>query len=100
MFHNLRVDVLVAWCGLRRPFTLAALQGLGASASISMFVSCPIAVQVIGPVAGVALALCMLVENLLEIPAALALADSAANPGGARLGRTSVTPLQSVAVTQ
>jgi predicted permease len=39
----------------------------------------------------------MLVENLLVIPVALALVDSAANPGGGRLGRTVVTTLKSVA---
>jgi predicted permease len=96
-FAAMALVTLMAWRGLRRPLSLAALQGLGASASNSMFVGYPIAVQVIGPVAGVALALCMLVENLLVIPVALALVDSAANPGGGRLGRTVVTTLKSVA---
>jgi len=75
---------------LRRPFALAALEGLGASASNSMFLGYPIAVQVIGPVAGLALALCALVENLLVIPLGLALADAQGNAGGeggARLRR-------------
>lgn len=63
-----------------RPLSLAAMQGLGASASNSAFVGYPIVAQVIGPTAGVALALCMLVENLLVLPLALALSD-AGGPG-------------------
>ena len=96
-FAAMGLVTLIAWRGLQRPFALAALQGLGASASNSMFVGYPIAMQVIGPVAGVALALCMLVENLLVIPVALALAESSGNPGGGRLGRTVVANLKSVA---
>jgi malonate transporter and related proteins len=59
-----------------RSLSLAGLQGLGASNSNSLFIGYPIAVQVLGPVAGGALALCMLVENILVIPLGLALADS------------------------
>ena len=69
-----------------RPLSLAALQGLGASGSNSMFMGYPIALQVLGPIASVALALCMLVENLLIIPLGLALAD-AGQDGGARKAR-------------
>jgi predicted permease len=96
-FAAMAMVTLIAWKVLQRTFALAALQGLGASASNSMFVGYPIAVQVIGPVAGVALALCMLVENLLVIPVALALVDSAANPGGGRLRRMLVTTLKGLA---
>jgi predicted permease len=96
-FTAMALVTLIAWRGLQRSLSLAALQGLGASASNSMFVGYPIVVQVIGPVAGVALALCMLVENLLVIPVALAVVDSAANPGGGRLGQTVRTTLNSVA---
>jgi malonate transporter len=63
-------------CMRGRPVSLAALQGLGASGSNSAFIGYPIVLQVIGPTAGVALALCTLVENLLVMPLALALADS------------------------
>lgn len=63
----------------RRPVGLAALQGLGMSASNSAFVGYPIAQQLLGPSAGVALALTMMVENLLVMPLALALADSGAS---------------------
>lgn len=58
------------------PLTTAALRGLGVSASNSGFVGFPIVQQLLGPVAGLALALNMLIENLLILPLALALADS------------------------
>jgi predicted permease len=79
---SLGLVTLVARRVLHRPFSLAALEGLGASGSNSMFLGYPIAVQVIGPVAGLALALCALVENLLVIPLGLALADSAPGLAG------------------
>jgi predicted permease len=69
---------------LKRPATLAALQGLGASNSNSAFVGYPIVLQTLGPGAGVALALCMLVENLLIIPLTLALADAGSAAGRPR----------------
>ncbi len=59
----------------RKPWSLAALTGLGMSASNSGFVGLPIVQALIGPIAGVALALNMLVENLVVIPLALALAE-------------------------
>lgn len=76
---SLAVLVAVTYGGarvLRRPLPLAALFGLGASSSNSGFVGYPIALQLLGPIAGTALALSMLVENLLTIPLALAAADS------------------------
>lgn len=69
----------------RREQTLAALMGLGSGAANSGFIGYPIAAQVLGPGAGVALALCVFIENLLVIPLALAMADAgkgrAALPG-------------------
>ncbi len=56
--------------------SLAAMQALGASGSNSVFIGYPLVLQLIGPAAGVALALCTLVENLLIIPLTLALAAS------------------------
>lgn len=76
--------VAYSWRLRGRPFSLAAMQGLGASSANSMFVGYPIALQVLGPVASVALALCTLVENLLIIPLGLALADAGQAQGGAR----------------
>ena len=77
---SMAVVIAVARRILRNPMPLAALQGLGASNSNSMFIGYPIVLQVIGPRAAVALALCNLVENLLIMPLGLALADGA---GGA-----------------
>lgn len=71
---------LAAWRWRGRPISLAALQGLGAAGSNSAFVGYPIVAGLIGPIAGVALALCTLVENLLVMPLAFALADA----GGAQ----------------
>lgn len=65
-----------------RPLDEAALRGLGVSCSNSGFAGFPMVQQLLGPVAGVAMALNMVVENLLIIPTALALADSASQSGG------------------
>lgn len=59
----------------------AALMGLGMSASNSAFIGYPVAAQMLGPSAGVALALVMLVENLLVIPLALAMAEAGPSQG-------------------
>ncbi len=59
-----------------KPMALSALQGLGMAAPNSGFIGFPVLLQLIGPPAAVALALCMLVENLLILPLALVLADS------------------------
>ena len=75
-----------AWGRLRqgKGVALSALGGMGMSCSNSGFIGYPVAMQVVGPgTAAVALALCMVVENLLMIPLALVLADS----GGSGSGR-------------
>lgn len=61
---------------LGRPLSLAAMQGMGSAASNSAFVGYPIVQQLIGPSAGLALALVQLVENLLIIPLGLILSDA------------------------
>lgn len=58
----------------------AALSGLGAAASNSGLLGYPIVAQWLGPTAGLGLALCMLVENMLVIPLGLALADRGSEP--------------------
>ena len=60
------------------PMSLAAIQGLGAAGSNSVFIGYPIVAQTIGSKAGVALAMCTLTENLLVLPLALALAGAGA----------------------
>ena len=69
----------------RKPFSLSTLCGLGMSSSNSGYIGFPIAVQLVGAgTAGVGLAMCMVVENLLMIPLALAMADSGHGAGQAR----------------
>lgn len=53
----------------------STLSGLGSSMSNSGFIGYPIVVMAIGPSAALGLALCMLVENLLMLPMALAMAE-------------------------
>lgn len=67
-----------AWfrLALGRGVTPSALRGLGMAASNSGFIGFPVALQFLGPRAAVALALTMIVENLLIFPAALALAEA------------------------
>lgn len=55
---------------------LATMQSLGMAASNSGFVGYPIVLQLLGPTAGVALALTLLVENLLVLPLCFAMADN------------------------
>lgn len=65
-----------------RPMSLAAIQALGAAASNSAFVGYPIVEQAIGATAGLALALTMVVENVVLMPLMLALANSGRAGGG------------------
>ena len=55
----------------------AAMTGMGMACANTAFVGYPVALQVVGREAAVALALTMMVENFLMIPLCLALADSA-----------------------
>lgn len=80
-FTSMAAIILIARLVRGRSLSLAGLQGLGASNSNSMFIGYPIAVQILGPVASVGLALCMLVENILVLPVGLALADTNAAAG-------------------
>jgi predicted permease len=61
----------------REPLERAAIIGMGSACSNSAFIGYPIALQVVGPIAGTALALCAIVENVLILPVCLALADAA-----------------------
>ncbi|WP_245391682.1 AEC family transporter [Salinicola aestuarinus] len=68
---------MFAWLSVRsaRSLVQRAMFSLGVSASNSGFIGYPVAVLVIGPTAGIAMALNMLIENLLVIPTALVLAE-------------------------
>jgi len=57
----------------------SALIAIGSSFSNSGFVGYPIALQILGPPAAVALAMCMIVENVLIFPLALVLAEMGGN---------------------
>ncbi len=72
-----------AWArwGAGRPQAEAVMQAMGSSFSNTGFIGYPLALQALGPVAGVALALNMMVENLLMLPLALTLADASREPG-------------------
>ncbi len=73
------------WARRRRREGLpkSALLALGMSNSNSAFIGYPVASQLVGgATAGVGLALAMLIENLLVVPMALALADGGDAAGG------------------
>ncbi|PKH58087.1 MULTISPECIES: AEC family transporter [unclassified Halomonas] len=65
----------------RQPLNASAMQALGMAASNSGFVGYPVAAMVIGSPAAVLLALNMVIENLLIIPAALILAEMGSHQG-------------------
>ncbi|CDM23018.1 AEC family transporter [Castellaniella defragrans] len=58
---------------------------VGSSLSNSGFIGFPLVLQFLGHDAAVALALCMLVENLVVLPIALIIAEPAGDGGGGRL---------------
>jgi predicted permease len=80
----------VAYFVQGRTLQIAALHGMGASLSNSGFIGYPIVLQLLGPVAAVALALTMMVENLVILPLSLALAEGGSH-GGGNLARVLLT---------
>ena len=65
------------WRVLRKKsLTESGMVAMGVSCSNSGYVGYPILLQFLGPAAGVGLALTVLIENLLTIPLALAIAES------------------------
>lgn len=66
--------VMAHWV-LKKPIDVSAISAMGMSCGNSGYIGYPLALLVVGPIAGVALALNMLVENLLMIPLTLALAE-------------------------
>ena len=65
-----------------KPLTPAAIHALGGAASNSAFIGYPLVTLALGPVAAVAMALNMIVENLVMLPLALTLAESGTGGGG------------------
>jgi predicted permease len=74
-FSLLAVGTTYALVVRRKRLTVAALYGMGMSGSNSAMVGFPIAFQFLGPPGAIALALNMIVENVLMIPSALSLAE-------------------------
>ncbi len=83
-----------------KPISAAAVMAMGVACSNSGFVGLPLITQVFGPhVAGLNLALAVVVENTLLIPVAMALADSGlgeAAAGGTRGARWRAALAQSL----
>lgn len=71
----------------------AGVLGMTVGASNSAFIGFPVLYQVLGPTAGVALAMCFIVENILIMPGALAYADSGGAGGAGAALRRSLTSL-------
>jgi malonate transporter len=67
-------------CGFNA--TRSTFLAMGVSCSNSSFIGYPILLLMVAPVAGVALALNVLIENLVMLPLLLALAESARGNGG------------------
>jgi len=62
--------------GRGKTLTESGMVAMGVSSSNSGYIGYPILLQFLGPVAGVGLALTVLIENLLTIPLALAIVES------------------------
>lgn len=75
------IALLVARFGRGRTLTESALMALGSATSNSGFVGFPVASLVVGPLAPIGLALNMIVENLVTMPAGIALAEEGERGG-------------------
>ena len=74
----------------------AAFAAMSASCPNSAFIGFPLAYGIVGPTATVALALSMIVENLILLPLCLALADSGSDIGGAGFVRSFANALRNL----
>ena len=79
------------WAG--KSLSGAAVVAMGMTCSNSGFIGFPLALQLLGPTAGVALALCMIVENVLMLPLLLAIADMDGDHGKANWRKTFLASL-------
>lgn len=78
------IGVAFAYFGRKKGLRLSALYGIGMAMSNSGFIGFPIVSQLLGPSAAVTLAMSMLVENILILPLAMVLAESAGDTGEKR----------------
>lgn len=74
----------IAYFVKKQSLQASAVVGMGMSLSNSGFIGYPVVLQFLGPSATVAVALSMMVENLLILPLVFALADAHASDGRAR----------------
>lgn len=79
------------WSG--KSLSGAAVVAMGMTCSNSGFIGFPLASQLLGSTAGVAVALCMIVENVLLIPLLLAIADMDGAQGKGHWRKTFLTSL-------
>lgn len=80
---SLGVGIVVARHLRNQPMPKAAMVGMGMSMSNTAFIGFPVGLQLFGQTAAVALALAMIVENLIMLPLVLMLAERGG--GGGRL---------------
>lgn len=80
----------VAYFLSKRGPQASAMVGLGMSLSNSGFIGYPVVLQFLGPSATVAVALSMMIENLLILPLVFALAEARADDGSARKWQTTM----------
>jgi malonate transporter len=90
------IGMLVGLRLRRQSMPLATMQSLGMAASNSGFVGYPIVLQLLGPTAGVALALTMVVENLLVLPLCFAMADNEGQNAAQRWHHTLAVSLRNL----
>ncbi|MCX7277728.1 MAG: AEC family transporter [Burkholderiales bacterium] len=90
------IGMLVGLRLRRQSMPLATMQSLGMAASNSGFVGYPIVLQLLGPTAGVALALTMVVENLLVLPLCFAMADNEGQDAAQRWHHTLAVSLRNL----
>lgn len=74
--------LLWRWRVRGRPLTESAYVAMGMTCSNSGYIGYPVMLLLFGPLAGVILALNLIVENLLKLPLLFALADGGAHQGG------------------
>ncbi len=85
LFGSLLVLVLAFVAGrrlLKLSFTRSTFMAMGMSCSNSSFIGFPILLLMVAPVAGVALGMNVLIENLLMLPLLLAMAEHGRDGGG------------------
>jgi malonate transporter len=75
----LLIGLWSAWRLQRRGLTESAYMTMGMTCSNSTYIGYPVVLLAIGPLAGVALAMNLLVENLIKLPLLMTLADVGAS---------------------